>query len=110
MFLAEKFSPVLWMSLSVPVLTIGWVFAAVGVYYLLGLYLGFDTGEENASLSAVWAFLFSFGAVSISIFLASRGKFYEKAFLKKLYAYSIGGSAALFFGYMVIGLLEGLLL
>jgi hypothetical protein len=97
------------MSISVPVLVVGWVFTVAGIYFLAGFVLGFDTGEENASLAAIWAFLFSFGAVSISGLLAARAKFVERANVRKIYAYSIGVAAALFLGYMVLGLLAGLL-
>lgn len=92
-----------------PVLMVGWVFTVAGIYFLAGSFLGFDTGEENASLAAIWAFLFSFGAVSISGLLAAKANFAEKAYVKKLYVYSIGGAAALFLGYMILGLLAGLL-
>lgn len=91
-----------------PVLIVGWAFTVMGVYFLTGSLLGFDTGEENAPLAAIWALLFSFGAVSISGLLAARAKFAEKAYVRKIYAYSIGGAAALFLGYMILGLLAGL--
>jgi hypothetical protein len=34
--------------------------------------------------------------------LAARAEFAEKAYVRKIYAYSIEGSAALFLGYMVL--------
>jgi len=96
------------MTIALPTLVLGWAFTVAGVYFLTSILLGFDAGEENASLAAVWAFLFSFGAVSISGLLAAQAKFAEKKFVRKIYVYSIGGSATLFVGYMAFGLLAPL--
>jgi hypothetical protein len=78
-----KLSHSLLMTISIPTLGVGWVFAVAGVYFLTAALGGFDTGEENASLAATWAFLFSLGAVSISGLIAARAQFAEKAYVNR---------------------------
>lgn len=96
------------MAISLPTLVIGWIFSAAGVYYLIAALFGFDIGEDNASLSAIWSFVFSFGAVSVSGLIAARARFAEKTYVRKIYIYSISVSATLFYGYIVLGFLAGL--
>jgi hypothetical protein len=76
--------------------------------FLGAVLLGYETTEENLSLAAIWAFLFSFGVVSVAGLLAAKAEFMSKAYMCKNYMYSIGGAATLFLGYTVLGLLAGL--
>jgi len=92
------------MLLSVPPLVVGWVFAIAGIYYLGSSVFDYPTNEQNTSLAAIWAFIFSFGAISISGVLAAKAKFAGRTNVRRIYKYSIIISAVLFLGYMVIGL------
>lgn len=84
-------------------LVVGWVFAGAGVYYLGSSLFGYPTNEKNASLAAIWAFVFSFGVVSVSGLLAAKAQFASKAYIRNAYKYSIIVTAVLFLGYIVVG-------
>ena len=90
------------MLASLPALVIGWGLALIGLYFLGAELLGYPTSEENTSLAAMWAFLFSFGAVSIAGILASYAKFVSKTYVRQIYKYSIIVTAILFLGYAII--------
>ena len=96
------------MALSLPALVVVCVLAATGVYYLGATLIGYETSEDNSSLAAIWALLFSFGAVSVSGLLAAKAEFASRAYVRKIYMYSIVGAAILFLGYTVVGLIAGL--
>jgi len=103
-----KVQHTIFMTLSLTILLVGWVFAVIGVYYLGSSLIGYETTEDNSSLAAVWALLFSFGVVSVSVLLAAKADFAERAYVRKIYIYSIVATASLFLGYTVVGLLAGL--
>ncbi len=102
-----KISHAILMLLSFPALVIGWVFTVAGVYYLGASLFEYQTNEQNTSLAAIWAFVFSFGAISISGILAAKAQFAERTNVRKIYKYSIIISAVLFLGYTVIGIVAG---
>ena len=104
-----KLSYAIIMLFSFPALVAGWVFSVMGLYYLGANLFGYTTSEENTSLAAIWAFLFSFGVISISGFLASKAKFASRKYVQQTYKYSIIISATLFLGYTVIGMAAGLI-
>jgi len=91
------------MLISTPMLAVGWALAVVGIYYLAASLFGYTTNEENESLAAIWAFLFSFGTVSIAGIVAAKAQFASKSYVRQIYQYSIVVTAVLFLGYMLIG-------
>ena len=97
------------LLISLPLLVGGWIFAGIGIYYLAAILFGYPTNEENESLAAISAFLFSFGAVSIAVLLAAKANFSSKAFVRQIYKYSIIVTAVLFLGYTVIVVMFGLI-
>ena len=97
------------MLISSPVLVVGWIFAGAGIYYFGASLFDYPTNEENTSLAAIWAFLFSFGAASVAGVLAAKAQFASNAHVRQVYKYSIIVTAALFLGYTVLGVIAGLI-
>ena len=98
------------MLLSVPALACGWALGAIGIYFLGAGVFQYPTTEDNTSLAAIWAFMFSFGAVSIGGILAAKADFASRSYVREIYKYSVIVSGVLFLGYLVIGTVVGLLL
>ena len=103
-----KASQAILMAISVPILILGWAFAAIGIYYLAAALFGLSTAEDEQSLAAIWNFIFSFVAASIAGLFASKAGFASNALMRKIYVYSIEVSAVLFLGFSSFGLLAGL--
>jgi hypothetical protein len=97
------------MLLSVPVLAGGWALTVIGIYFLGASIFEYPTTEDSTSLAAIWAFMFSFGAVSIAVLLAAKANFASIRYVRQIYKYSMVVSAVLFLGYLIIGMLVGLI-
>jgi len=97
------------LALSFPALICSWLFAIIGIYFLGSNIFEYTTTEENTSLAAIWAFMFSFGSASIAGVIASKAKFFSISYIRKIYLYSIAVSAILFLGHLIIGTIIGLL-
>ena len=97
------------MLISLPALIFGWLCAGFGIYYLGANFLNYPTAEENTSLAAIWAFVFSFGVISIAGILAAKANYASNKNIRQVYIYSIVVSAVLFLGYTLIGVVSTLL-
>jgi hypothetical protein len=91
------------MLFSFPLLVIGWLLALKGIYYFGASLFDYPINEENASLAAIWTFIFSYGFISIAGMLASIAEFASSTNVRKIYKYSIITGAVLFLGCSIIG-------
>ena len=97
------------MLLSVPALVAGWVLGVIGLYFLGASVFQYPTIEDEPSLAAIWAFMFSFGAVSIGGILAAKAEFTSRSYVREIYKYSVIVSGVLFLGYSIIGIIISLM-
>ena len=52
--------------------------SVAGIYYLSASIFDYPTNEENSSLATIWAFVFSFGVISIAGIIAGKAQYAEK--------------------------------
>ena len=97
------------MIISLPALIFGWFCAVFGIYYLGASIFNYSTTEENTSLAAIWAFVFSFGVISFASILAAKANYASNTDVRQVYKYSIVVSAILFLGYTLVGVVTALL-
>jgi len=98
---------VFYITVAIPILALGLYFLISGCYQLTWYAIRPSVVNESAE-SAVWDFMFSFGATSIATLIASRADFLSKPTIRNIFYYSQCAASVLFLGYLSIGVVAWL--